>query len=131
MKQLMSRNLGSLLLLVGLGEGFRSGNQREMAEVYNHLRKAIEQMPGYGDSYNLLAILNLADTENLDSAIALVRKGISLAPHRKDFLLTLAQLQIRKEDFAGARSTVRALLAGVACSRAGRAGAGTTPRDAA
>ncbi len=87
-------------------------NEREIAGIYEHLRKAIERMPGHGDSYNLLGILNLVGAQDLDSAIELVRKGISLSPHRKDFVLTLAQLQIRKDDFAGARASLRALLSG-------------------
>jgi tetratricopeptide (TPR) repeat protein len=89
-----------------------NSNQREIAEIYEHLSKAIEQMPGYADSYNLLGILDLVGTHDLDRAIALVRKGVSLAPQRKHFLLTLARLQMRNEDFAGARESVRALLSG-------------------
>src|SRR5438132_14411119 len=62
--------VGSLLLLVGLGEGFRSGNQREMAEfgqdimfifpgrapvVEGSLRCARNYLPPYRDSLDFRA----------------------------------------------------------------------------
>lgn len=102
----------TLLQQATRGRPLGESNQPAIAGIYKHLSKAIEQMPTHADSYNLLGILDLVGTSDLDGAIALVRKGITLSPHRKDFLLTLAQLQMRKEDFAGARASLRALLSG-------------------
>ncbi len=102
----------TLLQQATRGRPLGESNQPAIAGIYKHLSKAIEQMPAHADSYNLLGILDLVGTSDLDGAIALVRKGITLSPHRKDFLLTLAQLQMRKEDFAGARASLRALLSG-------------------
>lgn len=79
--------------------------------VLAQLTKVIEQMPSLAEPYNLLAYMNLTAGKDLDQAIELVKRGIMLQPRRRAFLLTLAQLQLRKEDTAAARRTIETLLA--------------------
>lgn len=77
-----------------------------------HLKQCIKEMPTFAEAYNLLAFLSLVNNEDLDESIALIRQGINLAPGRKGFWLTLAQLQMRKGDFDAARRTLATLRKG-------------------
>ncbi len=77
-----------------------------------HLKKSIEAMPSFAEAYNLLAFLNLVNNEDVDESIRLIRQGIRLAPGRKGFWLTLAQLQMRKGDYEAARQTIDTLRKG-------------------
>jgi hypothetical protein len=77
-----------------------------------HLKKSIQEMPVFAEAYNLLAFLNLVNNEDVDESIMLIRQGIRLAPGRKGFWLTLAQLQLRKGDYEAARQTIDTLRKG-------------------
>ena len=77
-----------------------------------HLKKSIQEMPSFAEAYNLLAFLNLVNNEDVDESIKLIRQGIGLAPGRKGFWLTLAQLQLRKGDYEAARQTIDTLRKG-------------------
>jgi tetratricopeptide (TPR) repeat protein len=73
--------------------------------------------PDFADTYKLLAFINLIRGEDLDEAIALINRAISLAPHREDLVYTLAQIQLKRKDYAAARRTAQTL-AGAAQSEA-------------
>jgi len=77
-----------------------------------HLKKSIQEMPAFAEAYNLLAFLNLVNNEEVDESIRMIRQGIKLAPGRKGFWLTLAQLQLRKGDYAEAKRTIDTLRKG-------------------
>jgi len=72
--------------------------------------------PDFPDTYKLLAFINLVRSENLDEATGLINQAIALAPHREDMVYTLAQIQMRRKDYAGARQTARTLAGGAAKS---------------
>jgi tetratricopeptide (TPR) repeat protein len=79
--------------------------------IRTHLNKAIELAPTFAESYHMLASVNLASGEETDASLGLVQRAIRLAPARRGYLLTLAQLQLRKEDFQAARAAIGRLLA--------------------
>jgi len=95
-----------------LHDGGAGGLSKETSqEALAHLTKALELMPHYAPAYDLLAFVNLASDQEIDESIRLVQTGIRLAPKRTGFLLTLAQLQLRKRDWAGARKSLSLILA--------------------
>ena len=72
--------------------------------------------PDFADTYKLLAFINLVLGENLEEATRLINRAIALAPHREDIVYTLAQIQMRRKDYAAARQTARKLAGGTAKS---------------
>jgi hypothetical protein len=77
----------------------------------SELRRAIELNPGFPESYRLLAFVNLVTGEQLDESILLIKRGVALSPGNEEFLFVLAQLHMRKQDFASARKVVEPLAA--------------------
>jgi tetratricopeptide (TPR) repeat protein len=83
----------------------------QTAEIMrDELRRAIELNPAFPESYVLLAFVNLTREEHLDESIELVRRALSLAPGRDDYVFVLAQLYMRKQDFDTARQVLQPLL---------------------
>jgi tetratricopeptide (TPR) repeat protein len=74
-----------------------------LAKIREHLQKAIELRPDYPESYNLLAFVSLATGDNLEAAIASLKKILAASPGRHDFALTLGQLYARSGDYKQAR----------------------------
>jgi len=72
--------------------------------------------PDFADTYKLLAFINLVRGEDLDEAIDLINRAISLAPNRADVVYTLAQIQLRRKDYAAARRTALTLAGAAAKS---------------
>src|SRR5262245_20990617 len=72
--------------------------------------------PDFADTYKLLAFINLVRGEDLDEAIDLINRAISLAPNRDDVVYTLAQIQLRRKDYAAARRTALTLAGAAAKS---------------
>lgn len=72
--------------------------------------------PEFADTYKLLAFINMVRGENLDEAIDLINRAISLAPRREDIVYTLAQIQMRRKDYAAARQTALTLAGAAAQS---------------
>jgi tetratricopeptide (TPR) repeat protein len=89
-------------------------------ESVKKMRAALELArrlnPDFPDTYKLLAFINLVRSEGLDEAIDLINRAVSLAPHREDIVYTLAQIQMKRKDYAAARQTALALAGGVAKS---------------
>jgi Tfp pilus assembly protein PilF len=67
------------------------------------LKKTIQLAPNHADAYDLLAFIYAVQGANLDDGIELLKKAIALNPSRHQFGLTLAQLYLRKQDFAQAK----------------------------
>ncbi len=68
-------------------------------KMREHLKKAIAISPGFPESYNLLAFVNMVTGEELDESANLLRRAISLSPSRHEFVLMLAQIQMRQQKF--------------------------------
>lgn len=80
------------------------------AKIREHLQKAIELRPDYSESYSLLAFVSLVTGEGIDESIASMKRVLSNSRGRRDFMLMLAQLYLRKQDFKDARGLVEQVI---------------------
>lgn len=84
--------------------GFVSGYHPFLAEkMRQNLRKAIELNPDFIESYALFAFVNYVRSEQLDESLKLLKKALNVAPQNQRYLLRLAELNLRKENFIEAR----------------------------
>lgn len=67
------------------------------------LRKAIALKPDFPESYALLGFVNVVRNEEVDETIALLKRALNISRANHRILVMLAQLHIRKEQFAEAR----------------------------
>lgn len=81
-------------------------------EMRAALMLARQLNPDFADTYKLLAFINMVRGEDLDEAISLINRAISIAPHREDIVYTLAQIQLKRKDYAAARRTALTLTGG-------------------
>ncbi|MFL6229421.1 MAG: tetratricopeptide repeat protein [Pyrinomonadaceae bacterium] len=79
---------------------FPAEDARVMRE---ELKRAIALNPSFAESYYLLAFVSVVTGEELDEAARLLEQARKLEPNRQAFPLLLAQIQMRKQDFTGAR----------------------------
>ena len=75
------------------------------------LRRAIELNPDFAESFNLYAFINVIRNEEIDESIALIRRALALAPGNQWYQLRLAELHMRREEFATAREIARKIVA--------------------
>jgi len=93
------------------GNQFISEYRPETVErMRAELEQAIKLAPDFPNSYYLLAFINLVTRENLDESIQLLRRAIAIAPDRAEFSFVLAQVFVRKSDFAQARRILEPLM---------------------
>jgi tetratricopeptide (TPR) repeat protein len=79
--------------------------EESVKEMRAALKLARQLNPDFADTYKLLAFIEMVQGENLDEAISLINRAISLAPRRGDIGYTLAQIQLKRKDYAAARQT--------------------------
>jgi tetratricopeptide (TPR) repeat protein len=84
-------------------------SEESVKEMREALRLARRLNPDFADTYKLLAFISMVRGEDLDDAINLINRAVSLAPHREDIVYTLAQIQLRRKDYAAARRTAQTL----------------------
>lgn len=82
----------------------------EAEKMRENLRKAINLNPNYGESYNLFAFVNVIRNEQLDEAIAMIKKALAIAPGNQWYSMRLAELYMRKDEFAAAREIVHKII---------------------
>ena len=91
--------------------GFASVYTAEAAaKIRANLRKAISLNPNYAESYNLYAFVNIIRNEEIDESIAFIKKALAIAPGNQWYSMRLAELYMRKEDFAAARAIAQKIL---------------------
>ncbi len=84
--------------------GFVSGYDGEQTEkMRESLKKAITLNPNFAESYNLYAFINVVRNEAIDEAFDYINKALKLAPGNQWYLMRLAELYSRKENFSNAR----------------------------
>ncbi len=82
------------------GAGFVSSFDKEKADlIRGSLKKAIELNPGFIESYNLYAFVNIVTDQDLDVAVAYLEKALALQPGSERLSLSLAQAYIRQNKF--------------------------------
>jgi tetratricopeptide (TPR) repeat protein len=90
--------------------------EESVKEMRAALRLARHLNPDFADTYRLLAFIDMVRGENLEEAVNLINRAISLAPNREDIVYTLAQIQLRRKDYAAARQIALTLAGGAAKS---------------
>lgn len=87
------------------GFGFIVHYDRETARAMREsLRKAIALNPAFAESYDLYAFVGIVRNEELDESIAYLNRALEIAPGNQWYLIHLAELYLRREDFAKAKS---------------------------
>jgi tetratricopeptide (TPR) repeat protein len=76
------------------------------AAMRAELKKAIELNPRFPEPYYLLGVVSLVTNTELTEAQRYLMAGQTLAPARHDFSLLLAQIYLRKQNFAAARKVL-------------------------
>jgi tetratricopeptide (TPR) repeat protein len=76
------------------------------AKMRAAISRAIQLRPDFAESYNLLAFVNLVTDTDIDQTLQILQRESAKAPGRGDTLFMLAQLYMRKEDFANARKLI-------------------------
>lgn len=85
--------------------------QHDLAQtMIDEFKTSIKLMPGFAPAYNLLAFVYLASGEKLNEGVETMKTALKLEPQNRRFALTLAQLQLRMQDYAAARKTLEPLL---------------------
>jgi tetratricopeptide (TPR) repeat protein len=79
--------------------------------IIDELKKAIKLMPGFANSYHLMAEVYLGSGASLDESERALRTALQLDPQNKYFALTLAQIQLRQGAYDQAKRTLEPLLA--------------------
>ena len=80
------------------------------AKIREHLQKAIALRPDYPESYNLLAFVSVVTGVGVDEAIASMKSVLNNARGRRDFMIMLAQLYMRKQDMKSARGLLEQVM---------------------
>ncbi len=68
------------------------------------LKKTFELKPDFAEAYNLYAFISLVQNRQIDEGIEFERKALALAPGNQWYQIRLAELFMRKKDFAAARA---------------------------
>lgn len=80
--------------------GIVFGYSSERAEkMRRSLRKAISLNPAFTESYNLFAFIAIVRNEEIDEALAMLEKVLSIAPGNQLYILRMSELYLLKEDF--------------------------------
>ena len=80
-----------------------SYSSEEAATMRSELKKAIELKADFPESYALLGFVNVVRNEELDETIALLKHALTISRAGQRVPFMLAQLYLRKQDFAEAR----------------------------
>jgi tetratricopeptide (TPR) repeat protein len=88
---------------VGEGQRVSSFPAEDARVVRSELRRAIELNPSFAQSYYELAFVSLVTGEEMDEAARLLAQARKLEPSRHAYALLLAQIHLRKQEFAAAR----------------------------
>lgn len=72
------------------------------AKMRELLKKAIAINPSFTESYELLAFVNLVNGEQLDEAVAYLRKALQYQPGNQRYAVRIAEIYLRQEKFAEA-----------------------------
>jgi tetratricopeptide (TPR) repeat protein len=80
-------------------------------QIADELKTSIKLMPGFAHAYYALGFLSLVTGESLKQGAELVKTALRLEPQTSHFVLTLAQIQARMQDYEAAKKTLEPLLA--------------------
>jgi tetratricopeptide (TPR) repeat protein len=75
-----------------------------IAKMRDALTRAITASPGFTESYDLLAFVDLVASENLDEAAAAMQKALKYQPGSEKYAIRLAEIYVRQDKFDEAQS---------------------------
>ena len=81
----------------------------DAAAIESELIKSIQLMPDFAPAHELLGFFLMAQGERLTTAEQHLKLAIQLEPENDSYLFSLAQLQVRRNDFDGAKRTLAPL----------------------
>ncbi len=90
-------------------ESYSRIDKAQAEEIRGALTKSLALMPDFGPAHNLLGFFELVQREDLVSAEKHLQRAIQLEPENEPYQLTLAQVQLARNDPAAARRTLEAL----------------------
>lgn len=98
-------NYAFLLSREGRDEfGYVSSFPKEkVAQMRESLNKSIGLNPAYTESYELLAFVNLVNSEQLDESVQLLKKALKYQPGDQQIILRIAEILSRQEKFDDAK----------------------------
>lgn len=79
-------------------------------QIRDSLKRAIALAPNFLNAYGLLVLVDIERSPQLHEAAEVLQQATALSPQRQELKLLLAQLQLRREEFGGARQTLAQLL---------------------
>ncbi|MDQ3321323.1 MAG: DUF1570 domain-containing protein, partial [Acidobacteriota bacterium] len=74
-----------------------------VGKMRESLKKSIELNPKFAESYNLYAFVSVVQNEEIEPSIVYLRLALALAPGNQWYAIRLAELYMRKQDFAAGR----------------------------
>ncbi len=78
-------------------------------EIRGELKKSLALMPDFGPGHNLLGFFEMVQHDDLNAAEQHLTRSIQLEPENQAYQLTLAQVQLARNDVAAARGTLESL----------------------
>ncbi|MDQ6785952.1 MAG: tetratricopeptide repeat protein [Acidobacteriota bacterium] len=85
----------------GYVDAFPAEKSAKMREI---LKKAIAINPGFTESYELLAFVDLVNHEQLDEAVSYLQKALQYQPGNQRYALRIAEIYLRQDKFAEAQT---------------------------
>ncbi len=82
------------------------------AEIRAELQQSLALMPDFGPAHHLLGVFELVQGDDLAEAERHIERAIELEPENQSYLLSLAQVQLARNDPAAARRTLEPLRLG-------------------
>jgi tetratricopeptide (TPR) repeat protein len=78
-----------------------------VGKMRESLKKSIELNPKFAESYNLYAFVSVVQNDEIEPSIAYLRRALALAQGNQWYSVRLAELYMRKQDFAAGRTLAR------------------------
>lgn len=78
----------------------------QAARMRDLLKKAIAIAPAFTESYELLAFVNLVNSEQLDEAVSYLRTALKYQPGNQRYAMRIADIYMRQDKFAEAAAVV-------------------------
>ena len=96
-------------LLTANGTQMHPLEKQSATEIRSELQKSLALMPDFGPAQHLLGFFEMVQGEDLSDAQKHIERAIQLEPENQSYLLSLAQVQLARQDPAAARRTLEPL----------------------
>jgi cytochrome c-type biogenesis protein CcmH/NrfG len=90
-------------------EHFSRLGQEQAAEIRAELQKSLALMPDFAPAHDLLGFFEMVQREDLAAAEQHLARAVLLEPENQGYQLSLAQVQLARNDPSAARRTLTSL----------------------